>query len=168
MKKRFLKTNRGEHSGYYTVPEEVAYCDKLKGSEKLVLCYLMSLAVNTESIHPSVEKITKMTFQSESTVKRAVKAITSLGLFTITQRGNGRGLANSYQVNADAINQLLGCDYLIDTTQPEKKDTAPEQKQTGNGKREISEEERERQRRLATAGLEESLRAREKNNGTSK
>ena len=130
-----LKINwSGLDQGYYITPVVIGSSDKLPGTSKRVLCYLLTLATSNTDVHPSVKRIAEVTDPSERSAKYSISQLVELGLVGIAQRGNGRGLSNSYKVNASRLNEFFGCEILVDENtqvKEEQKATAPTHNKKG-------------------------------------
>lgn len=106
--------------GHYIIPACVAKNKDLTDSSKRVLSYIFSLWGTCETVHPSLEKIAEMTFLNKTSVVRALKQLSQLGILKI-QKGKGRGNANNFQVMAERTNEFLGVE-LCETNTSNKKD----------------------------------------------
>lgn len=107
MKK--IQPNWDEFQGYYITPRVVMENKNINSPGKKVLCYILTLYLNGDDVHPSVTTISDITDLSKSSVQRGIKELVTMGLITIVQRGNGRGNASSYQVNEEKFNSFFNC-----------------------------------------------------------
>lgn len=107
MKK--IQPNWEEFRGYYITPRVVMENESINSPTKMVFCYILTLYLSGDDVHPSVTTIGGITNLSKSSVQRGIKELVTQGLITIVQHGNGRGYTSSYQVNEERFNTFFNC-----------------------------------------------------------
>lgn len=95
--------------GYYIVPAVVMRNKVLTQAEKMVLCYYLSLWESLEAVYPSNRVIGEMTGLKTRAVQYAKVRLQGFGLITIDTSSQN---SCDVQVNEDAVNRFLGCEYF--------------------------------------------------------